>query len=118
MTKAELEREIRVEELLQKVLIGMDALFSLIILGTALLIPLVYAGSFWIICVEGMEVPYTFWAGDDQGDLPRWILVLGCMALLLLRCYGALQAGSRILVTWNLAFLVGFFVCRVMLRLE
>jgi len=118
MTKKEKEKEVRAEQLLQKMLICLNTLVTFIIMAVVFVVPLLYAASLWKIYMKSIQVPYAFWAQGIQLDAPLWIHILGIMTLLLLHCYGITQGLSRVFVGWSLVTFVGFFSCRALMRLR
>jgi len=113
-----MEKEVRVERLLQKMLTGLNTLFALIVMAVVFLVPWLYKESLWKIYMKGIQVLYSYWTGGIRLDAPWRVHILGCTSLLLLHCYGMTQAVSRCIVGWNLVAVLGFFSCRTLMRLR
>jgi len=118
MTKKEKEMEVRVESLLQMMLICLHALFAFIVMAVVFLVPWLYKESLWKIYMESIHVIYSYWTGGIRLDAPLLVHILGCTSLLLLHWYGMTQAASRCLVGWNVITVICFFSCRTLMKLR
>jgi len=118
MTKEEIEKEVRVERLLQKMLTCLNALFALLLTVVVFLLPWLYKESLWKIYVESIHVLYSYWTGGIRLDAPLRAHILGCISLLLLHWHAMAHAASRLTVAFNVVAFFGFFSCRTLLRLR